>query len=91
MRIMCYGLMLTALLAIAGCIPRAPFTWPDDSPAPVEQPVAAPERKHVPAVRPDQVSPENAAEKAQALEEELNGDYEAPLPTVGEAAPAPKK
>jgi hypothetical protein len=75
-----YGLMLSALLA-AGCIPKAPFTWPDDSAVPAEDAdVGA--RKHVGAVRADQVTPENAAQKARELEAELDSDSRAPLPTT---------
>jgi hypothetical protein len=75
-----YGLMLSALLA-AGCIPKAPFTWPDDSAAPAED-VDLGARKHVGAVRADQVTPENAAQKARELEAELDSDSRAPLPTT---------
>jgi hypothetical protein len=63
-----YGLMLSALLT-AGCIPKAPFVWPEESPTPAEPP-----RKHVSAVRADQVTPENAHDKAHDLEEELGSD-----------------
>ncbi len=87
MRTACYGLLLTALLT-PGCVPKT-FTLPDDPPAPAVQPAPV-VRKHVPPVRPDQVAPENAAEKAQALEEELNSDNEAPPPAVEDALPAPK-
>jgi len=80
-----HGLMVAALLA-GGCMPKAPFTWPDDSPAAAEQP--APPRKHTAPVRADQVTADNAAEKAWELEQELENDNRAPLPTLGEA---PKK
>jgi hypothetical protein len=70
-----YGVLLAALFA-AGCIPKAPFTWPDDGATSAAQ--AAQPRKHVPAVRADQLTPENAAEKAKALAEELENDREAP-------------
>jgi predicted small lipoprotein YifL len=70
-----YGVMLAALLA-AGCIRKAPFAWPDDKATPAEQAVQP--RKHVPVVRPNQVTPENALEKARALEEEIENDSEAP-------------
>ena len=75
-----YGLMLSALLA-AGCIPKAPFTWPDDGAAPAED-IDPGARKHVSAVRADQVTPENAAQKARELEAELDSDSRAPLPTT---------
>jgi hypothetical protein len=74
-----YGLMLSALLA-AGCLPKAPFTWPDDGSAPAEDAEQA-ARKHVGAVRPDQVTTENATEKARELETELDNDGKAPVPT----------
>ena len=91
MRTVYYGLMLAALLC-AGCV-TPNFVWPEDNPAtppPQAEPVV---RKHVPAVRPDQVTSENAGEKVQALEEELNSDSEMPAPSVGGEAPppAPKK
>lgn len=78
------GALLAALLA-AGCIPKSPFTWPGDGVTHGEQ--AVPPRKHVPVVRADQVTRENAWEKAREEEEELERDSEAP-PAVGEA---PKK
>jgi hypothetical protein len=70
-----HGLMLAALLA-AGCMPKAPYLWPDDDATPVE-PVAPPQ-KHTPPVRADQVTQENAAEKARELEAELQNDSKAP-------------
>ncbi len=79
-----YGLMLSALLA-AGCV-HTPFTWPDDGSAPAADADSA-ARKHVGAVRPDQVTTENATEKARELETELDNDGKAPVPT----AEAPSK
>jgi predicted small lipoprotein YifL len=81
-----YGLMLSALLS-AGCIPKAPFTWPDDDSAPAAD-ADQPARKHVGAVRPDQVTTENATQKARELEAELDNDGKVPLPTS--EAPAKK-
>jgi hypothetical protein len=72
-----YGVMLGALLA-AGCIPKAPFAWPDDTDPATYQTSVQPVRKHASPVRADQVTAENAHEKAQALEEELEGESEAP-------------
>jgi hypothetical protein len=69
-----YGLMLTALLS-AGCIPQAPFVWPGEGASSGEP--LPPERKHVPAVRADQVTAENAHNRAQQLEDELENDREA--------------
>jgi hypothetical protein len=69
-----YGVMLGALLA-AGCIPKVPFTWPDDG-ATSDQ--AALPRKHPAAVRADQVTAENARDKAKELEDELENDRETP-------------
>jgi hypothetical protein len=66
-----YGVLLTALLS-AGCLPQAPFVWPGDGATSTEQP--SPERKPAPAVRADQVTNENANEKAQLLETELEID-----------------
>jgi len=83
-----YGLMTAALLA-AGCIPKAPFTWPDDSAPPAEEAAAA-ARKHASPVRADQVTPENAAQKAREMAEELDNDSRTPLQTADEA-PAPSK
>ena len=77
-----YGLMLSALLA-AGCIPKAPFTWPDDGAVPAEDSEPAP-RKHASAVRADQVTAENAAEKARELAAELDNDSRAPMPNAEE-------
>jgi hypothetical protein len=76
-----YGVMLSALLA-AGCIPKMPFTWPDDGSA---EEAAVPVRKHVAPVRPDQVTAENAAQKARELDEELQNDSQAPPNAVGES------
>ncbi len=77
MRTALYGMMLAALLA-AGCMPRPPFLWPEEESTPVEQ---APQTiKHTPPVRADQVTPENAAEKARQLEAELENEGKTPLP-----------
>ena len=81
-----YGLMTAALLA-AGCIPKAPFTWPDDGSAPAED-IDPAARKHVSAVRADQVTPENASQMARDLDAELDNDSRAPLPA---AETPPKK
>jgi hypothetical protein len=70
-----HGLMLAALL-VGGCMPKAPFLWPDDDATAVES-VATPQ-KHTPPVRADQVTQENAAEKARELEVELQNDSKAP-------------
>jgi hypothetical protein len=70
-----YGVLLTALLS-AGCIPQAPFVWPGDGATSGEQ--GPPEKKHPSAVRADQVTGENAREKAQQLEDELETDREIP-------------
>jgi hypothetical protein len=67
-----YGVMLSALL-VAGCIEKTPFTWPEAETA-TSQAVPPPARKHLAAVRADQVTAENAHEKAQQLEEELEND-----------------
>jgi hypothetical protein len=67
-------------------MPKAPFTWPDDTTPTAEPP--SPPRKHTNPVRADQLTADNAAEKARELEIELENDSRAPLPTVGEA---PKK
>ncbi len=72
-----YGVLLTALLS-AGCLPQAPFLWPGDGATSGEQLPA--EKKHVPAVRADQVTAENAHEMTQRVEQELENDREAPLP-----------
>jgi hypothetical protein len=72
-----YGVLLTALLS-AGCLPQAPFVWPGDG-ATSGEPVPV-ERKHTAAVRADQVTAENAREKAQQVEDELEADRESPLP-----------
>jgi hypothetical protein len=72
-----YSVMLAALLA-AGCIPRAPFTWPDDSDAAAARSEVRPEKKHATAVRADQVTPENAREMARMLKDEMEHDDEAP-------------
>ena len=77
-----YGLMTAALLA-AGCIPKAPFTWPDDSAPPAEE-AAASARKHASPVRADQVTPENATQKAREMAEELDNDSRTPLPAADE-------
>jgi len=79
MKTVLYGLMLSALLA-AGCV-HTPFTWPDDGSAGAED-VDLAARKHVTAVRADQVTPENVAQKARELEAELDSDSRAPLPTA---------
>ncbi len=71
-----YGVMLSALLG-SGCIMSgSPFTWPGDG-ATSDQTVL-PARKHVPAVRADQLTAENARDKAHELEDELENDREAP-------------
>jgi hypothetical protein len=71
-----YGVILTALLA-AGCIPQAPFVWPGDGATSGDE-VAQPDRKHTSAVRADQVTGENARDKAQQLEDELENDRQSP-------------
>jgi hypothetical protein len=73
-----YGMMLTALLA-AGCIPQAPFIWPNKDATSGDQ-ALEPIRKPAPVVRADQVTAENARDKAQQLEDEVEYDREAPLP-----------
>ena len=75
MRKALFGLMLTALLA-AGCVDKAPFTWPEADPA-APQSGLRPAREHVAPVRADQVTSENARQTARALEEELENDREA--------------
>ena len=70
-----YGMMLSALLA-AGCVTK-PFMWPDDGAPSADQAAQLP-RKHVSAVRADQVTEDNARDKAQELQDELENDREAP-------------
>jgi hypothetical protein len=61
-----YGLILTAL-TLAGCSPTMTFFQDDKKPPKVElKPLPAP-----PAVTPDTVSEENAADRAKALRDEL--------------------
>ena len=66
------GIALTALLA-TGCVYKSPFVWPEPDPAPAETP-----HKHVPAVRADQITKENAHEKAQDVEAEIENDRAGP-------------
>ena len=69
-----YGVMLSALLT-TGCLIKTPFVSPDDADPPG---VAPPVRKPISQVRPDQVTPENAPEKAEDLKDEIENDREAP-------------
>jgi hypothetical protein len=74
-----FGLMLTALLA-SGCVQpwENPFIFGPDDVASQQAAQDAQLLKHAPAVRADQVTTENASEKARALEEELENDRQAP-------------
>ena len=72
-----YGVMLIALLA-SGCIIQSPFVMPEPEAAPQTtdtQPVC----KHVTAVRADEVTTENAHQKAQEAFDEIENDREAPM------------
>jgi hypothetical protein len=71
-----YGVLLGALLA-TGCLSQLPFAYsPQGNGTSADTGTQA--RKHVAPVRPDQVTAENAPQKAQQLEEELDNDLDAP-------------
>ncbi len=64
-----YGAILSALLT-TGCVYKSPFVWPEPDPAPADvQP-----QKRPAAVRADQITIENAHQKAREVEDDIEFD-----------------
>jgi hypothetical protein len=79
------GMIILAGLASAGCLGDWPYRIAQ-KPGP-ETLAAKPGRARLSGVRPDQVNEKNARQAAQALEEELEADAEAPPLSISEEAP----
>lgn len=69
--------------AAAGCVPPG-FVQPETNAVPATEPLVSRPKARTPAVRPEQVSEDNARNIAEALGQEIAAD------TKGEAAPEKK-
>jgi hypothetical protein len=82
MRTVLWGMALIGLSSV-GCIWDQSFAWPPGKKSASEA-LVKPSRSHAPAVRPEQVTPENAFQIARALEEELDADTDCAAPASRE-------